>query len=527
MTVDGAECWINATTEYGSKTMELPIVSMIEDSYTATLQEYSTVMYGYGERFIMDMGVSERLTLKIERPNPPDYDDTQDDDQSKWSNGRWYRELEDMLNFWQNLGRDMDSHAWTGGLRLYFRPPAGYRELYPLIEKNVFLLGSINVNHGTTVQKLTLTLPFVVGRMTSEGSTIASVEVRFEPNPPSGYQMEGFTKSYPLGTAQVLPSSSMEWDNIAANHVFFYWSPNPTEQSGEARYFPGDLVDPGVTTWYGRWSAPFKTVVIRTYEDADEVVDSPIGGGSGSISVPEGASYAKIIAVGSGGGGGSGAGYGALIGDKYYSAGGGGGSGDVVTMTISVSSGDVFGYGLFAGGKGAENSALADGADGSPGKPTVVLLGGEAIITARGGDGGGKNTASKTGTIAKGGTAVRPGGDSASGFEDTDRASDGASFDANGIADNRGGKGAVSEHNTGSIGETNWQMGGGGGGAADIYTRLTLDSGVISVISMGGDGGANHAGEDGIYGGGGGGTSTRKAGDGGSGFLAVMFFSEE
>ena len=109
-----------------SKTIDLGVVKAIEDAYSTDLTEYSTMVYGYENNFCMDVGTKLRYEVSIERVNPQPYDDSSLDSR-QWSNGKWYSELEKLLNFWQNFGLDADGER-SGGLT--FKYLSGDAQLY-------------------------------------------------------------------------------------------------------------------------------------------------------------------------------------------------------------------------------------------------------------------------------------------------------------------------------------------------------------------------------------------------------------
>ena len=85
------------------------------------------IVYGVRNRFIMDLGVSRKYTVKVVRVNPKDYDDGSSDE-SRWSNGKWYGEFRDMFDVWQNFcigSGTKDDKA--GGYTFTFTPGDGNR----------------------------------------------------------------------------------------------------------------------------------------------------------------------------------------------------------------------------------------------------------------------------------------------------------------------------------------------------------------------------------------------------------------
>lgn len=533
-------CWLRVTLSDGStKYMYLSEVTGITRAYNVSLQEASTMVYGYRERFVTDLGTSEKITMKISRANPPDYDDDSDD-QADWSNAKWLAELKDMLDFWQNFGYDKSTGKRTGGYTLHFDPPKDAEELYPAFEKNVFFQGSMTVNHNS-VQKLSLTLPFQVGSMIHDGSTSGSTTVSFRSAVIGGVTMPTFTRSFAPDALQVLPMPDLTWTKKQSCYMFHYWAESSEYSENETRYYPGTMVEPGRTVWYARWREPIGDAQIITFDTAESKLLNTIG--FGFVSIPTGATRAMVYAVGGGGGGGSGsvrytnaAGIG---GSQYYLAGGAGGSGEFSMVQISLLDNDSLFYMVGRGGNGSSSSITKNGAAGEDGWFTALIRGSESptsttlegedvLVSAQGGKGGQANTSGTVGDAsatdqrilnnivsAAGGSSYYAGGASASDF--TSRGEDGKSGDGT-----RYGKGSAG-HSQGVIATTQYLMGGGGGGAADLNHSFLIGGNLVLYQSIGGDGGYNGA-DDGEYGGGGGSTGSGKSGDGGDGFLAIVFF---
>ena len=125
-----------------------------------------------------------------------------------------------------------------------------------------------------------------------------------------------------------------------------------------------------IQNFYGTSNTPPFTPITNTY-----------GAGSGSETVPTGATSLTITAYGTGGSGGYG--YDASgVGDGPFYGGGGGGSGALVVRTISVSSGDYGGsvsWTVPAGGYGSGGNTTATGS----------LTAGSISVSAGGGASGG------------------------------------------------------------------------------------------------------------------------------------------
>lgn len=192
--------------------LALPCIQSIQDSVSNSLSEISTVAYGYENRFIMDVGTTRSISIKISRINPPDYYDgfSEADDPTEyydsagrlltgaehpskknkffyadhWSNSKWYAMLRQELNFWQN-SLNANNKSVYGGVQIYYSPPAlnplevesptmatlsSSRPFYPNMLYNVFMTGSISPSYNG--QMMTLSIPLTLSKMvTSEEAT--------------------------------------------------------------------------------------------------------------------------------------------------------------------------------------------------------------------------------------------------------------------------------------------------------------------------------------------------------------------
>lgn len=192
--------------------LDLGFIQSVEDTISANLTEIPTVAYGFENQFVMDLGTVRRLNLKVARSNPANYDDAMspaiddmeylDDDgkvippdsdkhpgnkdkyfySSYWSNSRWYSELREALNFWQNS--QSESGSQLGGFQIFMESPpdeetragdvtglsvqTGNRPLYPSFLYNVFMTGSMSPSYDG--QLLTVTIPMTLSRMISSES---------------------------------------------------------------------------------------------------------------------------------------------------------------------------------------------------------------------------------------------------------------------------------------------------------------------------------------------------------------------
>ena len=105
------ELYIRIKKDTGATTQEFhfPIVSSIEDTFSASLTTLPTIVYGVENNFCMDLGVTRRFSIKVERVSPVDYYNNSSDS-DRWSNGEFYTRLRDAFDFWQNFGYDAEGN---------------------------------------------------------------------------------------------------------------------------------------------------------------------------------------------------------------------------------------------------------------------------------------------------------------------------------------------------------------------------------------------------------------------------------
>ena len=470
-----------------SKTMTLPIIESISVAYTASLTELNTVVYGVRNKFVMDLGVSRKYTVKVTRVNPVDYDDDSRDE-TKWSNGKWYNEFRDMFDVWQNfcLGTGTEDDR-AGGYVFTFTPGDDMDDCIDAINGvNVFLSGTISQSLSSGGQKMTLTLPLQVARMSGESHEPTSLTLTLNTSSESG-ERYSYTQSFPYGAQIAIPTPLDSWLNLYTNMVFSHWT------SGSTVYFPGDVITiMSNMTLEAQWVAP---------------IDSEVFTQDGTYTVPSGATRVMVLAVGGGGGGGSGLSYNLAL-AQFYFAGGGGGAGEFVQKYIEVMPGEELVATIGAGGAGREMASSSEFAEnGGTGGDTVVSYMGHTLVTAHGGDGGGARRGSLIGTNPEGGQRYYAGG--AAG---TPRGEDGQTAEPNTSANV--GRGGAAVNGNGYTG-----TGGGGGGAS----ALNHEIGGVRYASVGGNGGnADTSPTSGQYGGGGGGSTSSASGA--SGFVGLIFY---
>lgn len=473
-----------------SKSMVLPIIDSISVDYTAQLSEMNTIVYGVRNRFIMDLGVSRKYTVKVVRVNPKDYDDDSLDE-SRWSNGKWYGEFRDMFDVWQNfcLGSGTKGDK-AGGYTFTFTPGDGMSDcIDELKDVNVFIAGTISQSISSGGQKMTISLPLQVARMSGESREPTQLTLTMNTSSESG-QRFSFVQKFPYGAQIAIPTPLDSWLNLYTNKVYSHW-----KTSGGVDYWPGEVITiQSNMVLEAQWTDPLDTHVFTTDD---------------SYTVPEGATRVMVLAVGGGGGGGSGLGFSLIT--QFYFAGAGGGAGEFVQKYIEVQPGSTISVSIGAGGAGRDLKTSSEFAeDGGRGGDTIVTYMDHTLVTAHGGYGGGARRGSFVGANPEGGQMYYAGGSPGN-----PKGEDGQTASPNTTANV--GKGC--EAPTGDMGSG---TGGGGGGASALNHYI----GGVLYSSIGGDGGT--IGVDptsGQYGGGGGGSTSSASGA--SGFVGLIFYSSE
>ena len=309
----------------------LPLLSSIEEEDTATLAEISTIVYGFDENFVMDLGTVQRYNVDFVRVQPPDYDDTSDDS-SRWSNGYYYRKLKEFLDGWQNLNWGFYDTAtggrqfgMTGGFRFHYEPPvetnrenqALYSNLYPVVDRNVFIAGSIQMPYSNnSPQKMTFTLPLAVASMRASSETRYTYTVTYNPG---DVEATSFAQNFPVGVKSIVPNVPMDWLKEVNGKAFHRWNVN-----GYGYAYPGGRVPPEYTAFVAEWLAP---KYVFAWDDPDE--DWKVSLSSFQMSE---VSVLTYYIVGPGGKGGHG--YSETVGWSGF--GGGGGSGGYKVGQIFV-----------------------------------------------------------------------------------------------------------------------------------------------------------------------------------------------
>lgn len=484
------------------ETLAIDMVVNVERSVNVNLTEMPTLIYGYRNNFCMDLGATEKVTFKCERNNPPNYSDSSSDP-ARWSNGKWYRHLEDLFDRWQNFGLNAEG-VQTGGCTLSFDPED--EALMAPISGNAFLVGALSPDY--SVQKMAFSLPMQFATMKPGSSGAAErVTLTLVTTDDSGTTHRSTVsvlKNYP----QTVPLPD-GWENLREGTAFMGWRMGSTVIASNATYtFQSDA------TLTAIWNAPFSCVFCTS---------------DVTLTVPDGVNYLKAYIVGGGGGAGGGRTKGSGVAPtiKEDLVGGGGGAGEAISREAFVYPGDTVTVSCGSGGSNGKNSTTSSidqtsVGDGGDGGATIVRISSGSTWSASGGQGG-KACNIPQRLHGSGGSQYVAGGTHGSGYSG---GRDGG-FASPNIADNAG-KGGRDD-------ESAEKMGGNGGGAAAFRYRFTLTDGTVMPSSTewyeskGGNGkdavdGTNPT--DGTYGGGGGsgmrdGTSSGK---GGKGCALILMF---
>lgn len=576
--------WISG--ELRTMTYHLPMVQAIEDKTSVNLTEISTIVYGVQNRFVMDTGTSQKYSLEAVRTTPSSWRKSIDDEQREvhdnyWSgngsdqtfndsiisNALWIELFKQDLDMWQNFGVDSATGAKTGGFRfIYF---SGDTELYPLIDKNVFLSGVLTVKY--QYGKLNLTLPLQVARMLATGSTPNMRQLTLKSSTEGGAIR---IMTYPDMAHILIPAAPVEWQDEVGVKFFRKWL---VEGSSPAQYmYPGDsyVVGEGGTnlTLIAIWQEPDGIYAVRG--DGISVPSKGLGDAyeedDGYLRVTNPNTTVIAYALGGGGGGG-----GYAIKMMYFEsqkitesivAGGGGGSGDLVSRKFLLDPEDLISWSIGGGGSAGSNYAgLGRPATpgGQGGETTISVSSKSIVLKARGGAGGSLGGTSGSGNDfpprmsfigGAGGRTINSGGRGGICTSEMPRLDNVVNTVENGMPGStslpegmthvgEGGSTFVT-YKSGSMGGSYYAyLGGGGGAPADFHISFLSDTNeTVTLSSYGGNGGYYTGAntkvlcEDGTLGGGGG-SGPCGVGDygievpiyvggGGSGAVVFVFYKE-
>ena len=500
--------------DIGRKTFNLAEMTSIEVSHYTSLNELPTIVMGYRNNFIIDLGNTRKISLTMKRVNPRSYKD-RSSNTDDWSNGKWYRELEAVMDYWQNFGKAYNNDdEWTGGFEFHFIPSDS--QLAASMSYNVFLSGALNLQYST--QYMVVQMNLTVARMGGESSgPTPSERVTLILNP-STSMFEPVEREVQADVTVAVPTPP--WDYMG--YAFRGWS---YTQGSTTVDLPA-----GGTTMFGYQTSPIELWAVWNEPIGIWVsTDHLSGAGSTSFTTPSGTTSITVYAVGGGGGGGSG-GWNTIY-EGGRSPGGGGGSGEFVIGSLPSGSNRTYNVTIGAGGAGGGRPTAGlgkrDGNAGGNGDSTTVQDASlpQYRVTALGGLGGpGGNT---TGAVVQGGQSNGKesyrGGNAQYGVDGGDGQTS---------ASNAGNEGKGGPHRGGNM---DWG-GGAGGGAAGFHERFYVndryypaDGYYMSIGGNGADAGNsdNHPTEGQC--GGGGGSCDYTNGDaagGGDGMVIVLFFRE-
>lgn len=338
--VEENNCYLIRYDEDGEYILPLPNIQSIEETLTASITEISTMIYGFDDNFVTDLGTTQKYAVTLRRIQPIDvkpirdgdpewvpqsYKDIDDWSESvNWSNGAWLRAFEAFIDGWQNLnwgmidtdGNRTKEKVRSGGFRLRFWPPSeSYREyvklyddLYPEIDRMGFISGSISPRFsGNNLQYLDVTIPLAVSSMIKSSQQVGEDKVTYLIGV-SG-RTDSFVHNLPVNIKDVAPNPPVSWIPLALGKVFLHWS------EGSDIYNVGDRVEAN-STLTADWMNPRYAILYKDVGDylVDlEEVWTTCGG------------FTHIQAWVIGGGGGPG------VSLEDGKSGGGGGSGDFVT----------------------------------------------------------------------------------------------------------------------------------------------------------------------------------------------------
>lgn len=540
-------------------TYHLPMVQSIEDTSNVNLTEISTIVFGAENRFVMDTGTSHRYTVDVIRTTPTGWSVVNDmnmrnihkntwgsdsfDDRTL-SNAAWIEMFKNDLDMWQNFGVDPASGNRLGGFRFIFTPSSdtGMTDLYPTLDRNVFLSGSLNINY--QYGKLVLSIPLQVATMIAgQNQAINTYSITLHS------AREEKVINYPQNALIPIPNLPSEWMDSSGSLLFREWS-----DGDGTDYMPGQMIKlVDSMDLYAVWDEPaagFIRVLDNPNLNMTENVDSEgtliysVDDNTGDITI-ETIDKVTMVAYVIGGGGGA-------AGSKLVSrsdgllggriAGGAGGSGEMKVQKTTLSTNDLISYSIGSAGiSGRHENAIRTPTDGSDGGDTTITTSTRFKMVAHGGAGGKLGSVNNNDPIytfvgGKGGKTNNKGGNAGSCvYNHSDHSLSTVSGEkGEGI---NGGDGA--ESYASYTNRARMYVGGGGGASADIEMSINVHSIQRDIMSSGGRGGVYDGDEireyntSGYIGGGGGSTNQNInpgeniAGKGGAGAIILLFYKEE
>lgn len=310
---EGGHGWFTRvkTKDLKEEIFYLPNISEIDFTIGAQLTELPTIIYGAENNFVMDLGTYKQYEIQVERASPSDCDDM-GDDQTKWSNGKWYQELEKFWDFWQNLTYDKEDGEIRGGLGFHYE--SAQPDLYPSISTNVFLTGAMSPTFG--VQQMRVSMTLLVARADSESSSIVYGLVKYHITDDVMYEVK-----YPVGAQMSLAAIPSSYQAAIPKNgsVFKGWADasGTLYKLSDGTIFTIPDPETGILEFWAKWTQPY---CVRVFiEPGDYEVEIPSGddkpdriityilggGGSGGKNGLAGTSE-DLIGSTAGGGGGAG-----------------------------------------------------------------------------------------------------------------------------------------------------------------------------------------------------------------------------
>lgn len=357
--------------------LELPNIQAIEETDSAQITEISTIIYGFDNNFAMDIGTVQKFTITLTRVQPKTnvLNDDNFNNQRRWNNGHWFSMFKYFIQRWQNLNHGIvqNVNIWTGGFRFHFEPGVeearnnlSYADLYPVIDKYVFVLGSIDMRvSGENLQNITVTIPLTVGSMVRQKDALQD---RREITYLSGSNTGNLSKTMTYPDYNVFPVASVpsEWllnealGFLSLNH----WASNNigTDEDGRQTsiWYPGMLAKDTpllrITQMTADWTEP---IAVYAYS-ADSEIDLSV---NQSLRNKE----MRVWVISGGGGGGTG---GSILGNIDGNGGGGGGSGGFYSFRYKLT--NETSKIRFEVGEGGEKGSGGD--DGEDGGDSAVIL---------------------------------------------------------------------------------------------------------------------------------------------------------
>lgn len=146
---------ISRSRSDGSKVLEVSCITDLDISFSKRVSTVPIVSKGMDTTFPLENGSNMSISFTYSRKNPDEIDDASED-QSKWSNSRWYDMLTSLVNVWQlryngfRIQYNDDSNTFLDNTptideRGYIkRVTRGYNSKH-----NTLITGTIDVSIGT------------------------------------------------------------------------------------------------------------------------------------------------------------------------------------------------------------------------------------------------------------------------------------------------------------------------------------------------------------------------------------------